>query len=414
MNFGKIIDWHASKKWHGYAVAVLSSLLALFLRHIVVHEELHRAIPYLFFYFSLTASAWYGGLGPGVAATFLGFKAATGYILKVQNLEYDITARLHASVFVVTGIFISILFETLHRARKRIAHKGQLLEEEVQERRRAQAALVEADKHKNAFLATLAHELRNPLSAVSNALELLDHADDERVVRKAREIMSRQMGHALRIVDDLMDTARISENKLAINKSPVPLSSVLQTAIEGVRPLIDRREHVLSVSIAPQPLWINGDAARLTQVFMNILANAAKYTEPKGSISLTAKQEGKDVKITVRDNGIGIPEQLLPSIFDMYMQADSALAHSQGGLGIGLSLVRRLVSLHGGAVKARSAGIGKGSEFEVTLPVISRDETQTNTWNGPRPGSGAATIDPAPHPDDRTNGANRSGAGMTH
>jgi signal transduction histidine kinase len=235
--------------------------------------------------------------------------------------------------------------------------------------RRAEA-LREADRRKDEFLATLAHELRNPLAPLRNALEILRLAEaNPAMTKKAREMMERQLNQMVRLVDDLLDVSRITTGKLAIHKNPIELQAVVSDAVETVRPFIEARGHALEVNVPPEPILVEGDRTRLGQVVGNLLNNAAKYTESGGRIVLTLERKGEAAVIRVRDSGIGLEPRSLSSIFDMFMQVDRSLERTQAGLGVGLTLAKRLVFLHGGTLTARSEGKGKGSEFEVRLPL---------------------------------------------
>lgn len=236
----------------------------------------------------------------------------------------------------------------------------------------AEEALVDANRRKDEFLATLAHELRNPLAPVRNAVQLL-HLKGPAVpeLQWARGVIDRQMQQMTRLIDDLMDVSRISRGKITLKREPVALATVVQGAIESSRPLIDECGHSLTVKLPQEPICLEADLIRLAQVFSNLLNNAAKYTEPGGTISLTAAREGSDVVVSVRDSGIGIPADKLHNVFELFAQVHGTLERSQGGLGIGLSLVKRLVEMHGGSIEARSEGPGTGSEFVVRLPVVA-------------------------------------------
>ncbi len=230
--------------------------------------------------------------------------------------------------------------------------------------------LRQADRRKDEFLATLAHELRNPLAPLRNGLQLLRQAGDNRAVREqAQAIMDRQLQQMVRLIDDLLDVSRITQGKLRLRRDRVDLASIVQSAIEGSRPFIDSQGHVLTVTLPPEPVYLDADPTRLAQVFANLLTNAAKYTNRSGHIRLTAERDGRDVVVSVKDNGIGIAAEHLSSLFQMFSQVAPALERSQGGLGIGLSLVKGLVEMHGGTVGARSEGLSKGSEFIVRLRV---------------------------------------------
>jgi PAS domain S-box-containing protein len=241
---------------------------------------------------------------------------------------------------------------------------------DITDRKRAEAILREADRRKDEFLATLAHELRNPLAPLSNALQVLKLMGDDRgSVEQVRGLMQRQLSHLVRLVDDLLDVSRITTGKIELRKERVDVKAIVDSALETCAPVIDEAGHHLTVSLPPGPLPLDADPTRLAQVVSNLLHNAAKYTNRGGHIALTAEQHGSDVVITVKDDGIGIAPGALPRLFEIFSQADPSLGRAHGGLGIGLSLVRGLVELHGGTVDAHSAGLGRGSEFTVRLPL---------------------------------------------
>ncbi|MGN6547448.1 MAG: ATP-binding protein [Aureliella sp.] len=240
------------------------------------------------------------------------------------------------------------------------------------ERHRYERALRDADQRKDEFLATLAHELRNPLAPLRNGLQIMKLAGSEpQAAEQARTMMERQLEQMIHLVDDLLDLSRISRGKIELRKERVELASIIRHASETSRPVIEASNHEFSITLPPGPIYVEADVTRLAQVFSNLLNNAAKYTEPGGRIHLNIQRHDGQAVISVCDNGIGIPESMLPHVFDMFTQVDRNLERAQGGLGIGLSIVRRLVEMHGGSVEARSAGSGLGSEFVVRLPVIS-------------------------------------------
>jgi signal transduction histidine kinase/CheY-like chemotaxis protein len=258
---------------------------------------------------------------------------------------------------------ILTLVSALHsalRARRRQYEVKRLLEE-------TRLAVEQRDQ----FLAMLAHELRNPLSPIRNSLQVwkMPGARDS-VVVQAREMAERQVSHMARLLDDLLDVARISRGKIELRKEPVDLARLVRATVEAIRPQIEARKHELSVSLAAEPLWVAADPTRLEQVLTNLLNNACKYTDPGGKIWVSTERQGAEAILRVRDNGIGIPADKLPTIFDLFVQAERRLDRSQGGIGIGLTLVRKLVELHGGTVDAFSAGSGQGSEFVVRLPAL--------------------------------------------
>jgi PAS domain S-box-containing protein len=242
------------------------------------------------------------------------------------------------------------------------------LEEEL---RQQAEQLTEADRLKDEFLAMLAHELRNPLAPIRNALQLMKMSGETGpVVEPPRQLMERQVQQLVRLVDDLLDVSRITRGKIQLRKEPVELATVMTQALETSRSLLDSRKHELTVTLPPEPLWLEADLTRLAQVFANLLNNAAKYTDEGGHIWLSAGRRDNEVVVRVRDTGIGMTEEMLTHAFDLFTQADRSLDRSQGGLGIGLTLVRRLVQMHGGSVRAFSDGPGRGSEFVVSLPAL--------------------------------------------
>jgi PAS domain S-box-containing protein len=248
---------------------------------------------------------------------------------------------------------------------------------DVSDRKQAEEALRAADSHKNQFLATLAHELRNPLAPITNSLQILRLASEDRmVVEQALATMERQVGQMVRLVDDLLDVARISRGRVELRKERVELASVVHQAAEISRPLAERLNHEVSVTLPPDPIYLHADPVRLAQVLSNLLNNACKYTEPGGRIWLSAKREGSDVLVSVKDTGIGIPPPMLTHIFEMFTQVDQTLERAHGGLGIGLTLVKQLVDLHQGRVDAFSDGPGLGSEFVVRLPLVVHEYAQ--------------------------------------
>jgi signal transduction histidine kinase/ActR/RegA family two-component response regulator len=253
------------------------------------------------------------------------------------------------------------------RARRRQYQNREHLGEII----RTAEALRDADQQKDAFLAMLAHELRNPLAPVRNALHILELIRDDPVqMERLRAMMERQVTHLSRLVDDLLDVSRIMRGRIELRREVTDLATVINRAIETAEPIINTQGHRLTVSLPRESVRLDGDMVRLAQVFSNLLNNAAKYTNRSGRIWLVAGLEDGEVVVRVRDNGIGIPAELLPRVFDLFVQADGSMARSQGGLGIGLTLVRQLVEMHGGRVEAHSDGPGKGSEFVVRLPVL--------------------------------------------
>jgi signal transduction histidine kinase/ActR/RegA family two-component response regulator len=244
---------------------------------------------------------------------------------------------------------------------------------DISDRKRAEDALKEADRSKNEFLATLAHELRNPLAPIRAAVKILQlKAKPTPESQSALDVIDRQTRQMTRLIDDLLDIARITSNKLELRRERIELRDVLNAAVETSKPVIEQRGHELLIDPPDGAIYLDGDLVRLAQVVSNLLNNAAKYTERGGRIWLTAEKKDGNAVVTVRDTGIGITSEVLPRIFEMFTQADSSANGSPGGLGIGLTLVRRLVQLHGGTITVHSGGRGKGSEFIIGLPMFAQ------------------------------------------
>jgi two-component system, sensor histidine kinase len=255
----------------------------------------------------------------------------------------------------------------------------------LRERAEAEESLRLADQRKDEFLAILGHELRNPLAPLLIGLQLLKVAGlKDPAAVQVSTVMERQISHLVRLVDDLLEVSRITRGLVEVRRERHDLGFIVRTAIDTSRPVLEAARHELTVDIPPEPITISGDAVRLTQVFSNILTNAAKYTNAGGHIWLTVRKEGQHATISIRDNGIGIPPDQLASVFEMFKQVDRSNRRTQGGLGIGLTLVRSIVALHGGRVEARSAGVGAGSEFVVELPVLAGRATTTNRSEPPQ------------------------------
>ncbi|MCG6158150.1 ATP-binding response regulator [Rubinisphaera margarita] len=277
--------------------------------------------------------------------------------------------------------------EVLLRVRRQAVELHRRSEQELQKSneqlRRQAEALQEADRRKDEFLAVLAHELRNPLAPIRTGLELLRMAGDDReMVEEVRTTMEVQTQQLVRLVDDLLDVSRITSGKITLRKERLKLETAVQSAINATRSLIEEREHELTVTLPPQTIYLQADPTRLAQIISNLLSNAARYTLNGGHLELTARQDDGHVLVTIKDNGIGIPPEMLDEIFEMFAQVDRTLERSQNGLGIGLSLVKRLTEMHGGTVEVHSDGPGCGSEFTVRLPILveqMRDAREVDT-----------------------------------
>lgn len=248
---------------------------------------------------------------------------------------------------------------------------------DVTEKVLARRELEAAGRRKDEFLAMLAHELRNPLAAISSAVEVLQaRLPDDASVGRVRGAARRQIGHMTRLLDDLLDVSRITRGKITLRRETVYVDSIIQQALQAVEPVIHAAGHEVSVTLPPERVAIDGDSDRLVQVICNLLTNAAKYTPPNGSIWVEVRREGDDVRIAVRDDGMGIAPELLPHVFDLFTQSDRTLDRTQGGLGVGLTIVKQLVGMHGGCVEAYSEGPNRGSEFVIVLPALAGSEAQ--------------------------------------
>jgi two-component system, sensor histidine kinase len=278
-----------------------------------------------------------------------------------------------------TTTLLSTVLAALRARERQYQIRGYLAERE-----RAEQALRAADRRKDEFLATLGHELRNPLAPMLTSLHLLSAAGlPDSNLSHAVGVMQRQLSHLVRLVDDLLEVSRITRGVIEVKCEPLDLASILRGALDTSRPALQSGAHHVTVDLPDEPVTIAGDATRLTQVFANLLTNAAKYTDDGGRIWIEARQKGERVVVSVRDNGIGIPPGHLTSVFDMFTQVDRSSRRAQGGLGIGLTLVRSLVEMHKGRVEARSDGIGAGSEFIVELPVLTEGLPNADEYEGP-------------------------------
>lgn len=320
-----------------------------------------------------------GCLGPVIMLTGQGERDVDVAAMEAGAADYLDKGRLDAA----------LLERAVRYALQQRRHEAELerrVEERTAELARATEALQEADRRKNDFLAMLAHELRNPLAPVRNAIQILKlkgPADPD--LQWAREVIERQVQMMTRLVDDLLDVSRITRGKLKLHKESVDAATVVARAVEMVRPLADARKHELTVSLPEGPLWLEADPPRLAQVVANLLTNAAKYTDEGGQIWLTVEQQGDEAVVRVKDTGVGIAADLLPRVFEPFTQEERSLDRAQGGLGIGLTMARSLVELHGGSVQGYSEGLGKGSEFVVCLPLLKKATAPTAAK--PKPGA---------------------------
>ena len=290
----------------------------------------------------------------------------------MQRRDYGlrVPGKESGEIGVLVDAFNEMLAE-IGRRSDALQEANASLEIEMQVRQRAEGALIVADRRKDEFLATLAHELRNPLAPIRTGLDILRlRSGDAQATQRATDIMERQLRQMVRLVDDLLDVSRINTGKFTIKSGRVELKAVVNDALEVVRPYIDLHGHELQIDLPDRPVFLNGDATRLAQILSNLLNNAAKYTNRGGRVSLKATVEDRTLVVVVSDTGIGIAPDMLNTVFEMFVQVDSTLERSTAGLGVGLSLARKLVELHSGTIEAHSAGLGHGSQFVVRLPIV--------------------------------------------
>ena len=296
-------------------------------------------------------------------------------------LRRDFTLRVPGNEKGEIGVLVEAFNDMLAEIGRRsdaLQAANRTLEHEMTVRERAEQALKVADRRKDEFLATLAHELRNPLAPIRTGLDILRiRSGDAQATQRATDIMERQLRQMVRLVDDLLDVSRINTGKFTIKMGRVELKAVVNDALEVVRSYIELHGHELVIDLPDRPVFLHGDATRLAQVLSNLLNNAAKYTNRGGRVSLKGSVEDRTLVLEVADNGIGIAPDMLDTVFEMFVQVDSTLERSNAGLGVGLSLARKLVELHGGTIEARSEGLGHGSRFVVRLPIVVDPEPIT-------------------------------------
>lgn len=289
--------------------------------------------------------------------------------LEVTNTQL---AKAHEDLKAENMRELQQLNQTLERANNELVETNNQLTQEIAEREKAEQALYQASQRKDEYIAVLAHELRNPLSAIHNAVEVMQlPSASEEQLGWAKDLLQRQVIHLTCLMDDLLDVSRITSGRIQLRLEPIALAEVIQHAADTLAPMLKKYDHRLEIDLPEEPLFVNGDMVRLTQVLDNLLTNAAKYMNDGGIISLCVERDDEWVMVRVRDQGIGITEDLLGEVFELFVQAPTAINRAQGGLGIGLALVRGLVELHGGDTFVASEGAGRGSEFSVRLPLIS-------------------------------------------
>ena len=334
--------------WTAYAIAVSGIVVAGAVRYLV-DPVLGDHASFSIFFLAVSVAAWMGGVWPAAFAAILSCLVGNYFFthpqrsLAISSHEELYSLVLFLTVSLIIGMLSEISLRALERARI-------------------------AEQAKDDFMATLAHELRSPLSVIhyANALNRLSGAEE---ARDHIDLIDQQVHHLNLMVQDLLDVSRAARGKIRLDRQHVDASAVVEGAVAKARPLIESRQHQLIVDVSAEPMPVFVDPARLEQVLANLLTNAAKYTPDGGEIHLRVEPAEDSAVFTVRDNGIGIPEQMLPRVFDLFVQVDAQSKLSDGGLGIGLALVQKLVEMHGGCVRASSAGANRGSEFVVSLPL---------------------------------------------
>jgi signal transduction histidine kinase/CheY-like chemotaxis protein len=355
----------------GYLIAIGATAAVAAVR-LAVSSTLGDYSPVISFTISVMIAAWYGGLKPGLLATVLSVLAADYLFVPARHTLYvqSVSVAVSLTMLGFAGLLISLLCESLHRTRRRLEAEQELLQQGAELQRQMRDAMAESDARKDEFLATLAHELRNPLAPVRNASHILRaRMPPTPELQWARDVIDRQVTQMARLIDDLMDVARISRGTIELRCEHAALDEVVRDAVETSRPSIDAAGHDLVVRIPSEAIYLDVDVIRLAQVFSNLLNNAAKYTGPGGRIAVTAERDADTVAVTVEDSGIGIPPEMLAQVFEPFTQLDRSLERSKGGLGIGLALAKRLVEMHRGTIVAQSPGTGQGSRFVVRLPL---------------------------------------------
>jgi signal transduction histidine kinase/ActR/RegA family two-component response regulator len=365
--------------WPGYLIAIGATAVVTIVR-LTISDTVGNFAPIVSFTVAIVIAAWYGGLRPGILATALSvFAADYLYVPHRHSLRIDtVSGGVSLGVLAFAGVLISLLCESLHRTRRRLEAEQENLRHSIELQRQMREALAESDQRKDEFLATLAHELRNPLAPVRNAIHILRaRLPPTPELQWARDVIDRQVTQMTRLIDDLMDVSRITRGTFELRRERVTLEAVIRVAVETSKPLIDASGHELAVELPAELVWLDADVIRLAQVFSNLLNNAAKYTGPGGRIAISAERDAGLVAVAVQDSGIGIPSAMLTRVFEPFTQLDRSLERTRGGLGIGLALARRLVEMQGGTIQAHSAGPGAGSRFVVRLPVVASQAEPT-------------------------------------
>jgi signal transduction histidine kinase/CheY-like chemotaxis protein len=379
-----------------YFVAIAATAI-VFTARFLLNPALGDIAPLLMFTLSVTVAAWYGGLGPGLLATALGaLLGAYSFIEPFYSFHiYGGSELIEAGLFLGIGVAISILSQT----RLSLLAKRQRLLASEQDARRvaedARRAAEDANRLKDEFLSTVSHELRTPLTAISGWAAMLRAGRlDAAQADRALETIARNARSQKQIIDDLLDVSRIITGRMCMDVAPLKLGSVIEAAIETVRPAAEAKGIHLSALLDPAAETVSGDAERLQQVVWNLLSNAVKFAPKGGRVEVRVKRADSHVEIAVADNGQGIKPEFLPYVFERFRQEDSGMNRQQGGLGLGLAIVRHLVELHGGTVHAASEGLGKGATFTVSLPIAADRAVSPEKLRGKAAGGRSAPENP--------------------
>jgi two-component system CheB/CheR fusion protein len=355
-----------------YLVAI-SFVLIAWLLQAVVGPYFGEIFAYIPFFVAATFVSFIEGFRPALLATALGYLIASYFYASPGSLlSFDEDNVVALTLYVVLSVMIGWLAESLHQTRRKAEALAETLRVDIDRRQEIEEALRDADRRKNEFLAMLAHELRNPLAAIQYAVNLSALPGVTRDGFDWSEAIVRQVQHLARLVDDLLDVSRIMQGQIRLQREPVDAAVVIRQAAESLRVAIEEKQHVLTLDLPSDSLPLFVDPIRLEQVFQNLLNNATKFTKRGGRIHITGQADAEDAVITIADTGIGMPEDLIPRVFDLFTQGDRSLDRSQGGLGIGLTLVRQITEMHNGSVSATSEGIGRGSTFTVRLPLATQ------------------------------------------
>jgi signal transduction histidine kinase/ActR/RegA family two-component response regulator len=356
---GPIIPEHAVV--YRYAAAV-SVVLVIFALRAALAPLLGLQAPLLPFLLGVLICAYLGGRGPALLATALTPVLATIWFTSWPNDAPPLQWLAHVSFFLLLAVLAALIMHALQESVQRADASARRAEASAQ-------ALLENDRRKDEFLAMLAHELRNPLTPIRNVAHILGRRPtDAATVKRASEMLERQASHLTHLVDDLLDVARITHRRIELKREPVSLEDVAAIALETVQSVIESRRQIVTTTVTVPHVFVEGDVVRLCQVVSNLLTNASKYSAEGQRIHVNVGGDEASAMLSVRDQGMGIDAEIMPRLFDLFMQGDRSVDRAQGGLGIGLTIVKNLVEMHGGQVEAASEGVGRGSEFRITLP----------------------------------------------